>query len=79
MVPRAFGRLPRLKVTEFLPILHDGEGGDGQSRLGGAYESESHCCLGFHPALAAPVHQISFTQQIPPWWETEEEAAEKAA
>lgn len=51
--------------------------GDGQSRLGGAYESESHCCLGFHPALAAPVHQISFTQQIPPRWETGEEAAEK--
>lgn len=43
----------------------------GRSWLGGAYESESHCCLGFHPALTAPVHQISFTQQIPPWWETE--------
>lgn len=49
-----------------------GGGGDGLSRLGGACESESHCCLGFHPALAAPVHQISFTQQIPLWWETEE-------
>lgn len=27
LVPRAFGRLPSLKVTEILPILHDGEGG----------------------------------------------------
>lgn len=45
-------------------------GGWGGSWLGGARESESHWCLGFHPALAAPVHQISFTQQIPPWWET---------
>lgn len=46
--------------------------GDGQSWLGGAYEYESHCCLGFHPALTAPVHQIGFTQQIPFRWETEE-------
>lgn len=77
LVPRALGCLPSLKVTEILPILHDGKvGGGGVGRgglgqLGGAYESESHCCLGFHPALTAPVHQISFTQQIPPWWETE--------
>lgn len=45
---------------------------DGQSWLGGAYESESHCVLGLHAALTAPVHSISFTQQIPPRWETEE-------
>lgn len=64
LVPGALGCFPSLKVTEILPILHDSEGG-------GACESESHCCLGFHPALAAPVHQISFTQQIPLWWETE--------
>lgn len=76
-VPRELGCLPPLKVTEILPILHDDGGGGaagwwgGWSWLGGAYESESHCCLGFHPALTAPVQQISFTQQIPPWWETE--------
>lgn len=46
--------------------------GDGQSWLGGAYEFESHYCLGFHSALTAPVHQISFTQQILFLWETEE-------
>lgn len=78
--PGALGWFPSLKVTEILPILHDSEGaggwrrrggGDGLSRLGGACESESHCCLGFHTALAAPVHQIGFTQQIPLWWETE--------
>lgn len=46
--------------------------GDGRSWLGGASETESHCCLGFHPALTAPVHQISFTQQIPFRWETGE-------
>lgn len=72
--PGALGWFPSLKVTEILPILHDSEdagGGDGLSLLGGAYESKSHCCLGFHPALAAPVHQIGFTQQIPLWWETE--------
>lgn len=27
LVPRAFGSLPSLKVTEILPILHDSEGG----------------------------------------------------
>lgn len=27
LVPRALGCLPSLKVTEILPILHDGEGG----------------------------------------------------
>ena len=43
----------------------------GLRRPGGACESESQCRLGFHPALAAPVAQISFTQQIPLWWETE--------
>lgn len=53
MVPRALGRLPSLKVTEILPILHDGKRGDGRRRLGGAYESKSHCCLGFHPGLTA--------------------------
>lgn len=40
-------------------------GGGGRSRLGGAYKTESHCCLGSHPALTAPTRQISFTQQIP--------------
>lgn len=38
--------------------------GNEQSWLGGASETESHCCLGSHSALPAPVHQISFTQQI---------------
>lgn len=71
LVPGALGWCPSLKVTEILPILHDSEGGVGLSWLGGACEFESHCCLGFHPALAAPVHQISFTQQIPLWWESE--------
>lgn len=53
LVPRALGHSPSLKVTEILPILHDGERGDGQRRQGGAYESKSHCCLGFHPGLTA--------------------------
>lgn len=54
--------------------------GDGRGRLGGACESESHCCSGLHPALTAPVHQIRFTQQIPPRWEAVErqQAAESS-
>lgn len=60
-----------MKVTEILPILHDIEGGWTES-AGWGLETESHCCLGFQPALPAPVSQIGFTQQNSLLWETEQ-------
>lgn len=71
LVPRAAGRLPHMKVTEILPILHDIEGG-WTEYAGWGLETESHCCLGFQPALLAPVSQIGFTQQNSLLWETEQ-------
>lgn len=72
-VPRHLAVCHRWRWQKSCRSCTAAEGGR-RSWLGGAYEYESRCCLGFHSALTAltaPVFQISFSQHIPFQWETE--------